>query len=84
MSRAPPGCVSVPVRAAAAWSWGRIAILAAVGLFGYMSSTITVDLIPVLVAGLLVVAGRQIVLDGLLNISTGSVNDWVNDFGTTI
>lgn len=136
------GGVSVPVRVAAAWSWRLLIILAAVGLFGYVLSTITVVIIPVLIAGLLagllfplvkwlrgrhvpavlasgiavlallglvtgllVLAGRQIVLgfarlsdsvvigtqqllgwleDGPLNISADNVNDWINDFGTTI
>jgi hypothetical protein len=47
------GGVAVSVRVAAAWSWRLIIILAAVGLLGYMLSTITVVIIPVLIAGLL-------------------------------
>ncbi|MFI7482835.1 AI-2E family transporter [Kocuria sp. M1R5S2] len=136
------GGVSVPVRVAAAWSWRLIIILAAVGLVGWVLSTITVVIIPVLISGLLagllfplvkwlrgrhvpagaasgiavllliglvtgllVLAGRQIVLgfaqlsqnvvvgtqqllgwleDGPLNISADSVNDWIDDLGTTV
>ncbi|GAB2615755.1 AI-2E family transporter [Kocuria arenosa] len=136
------GGVAVSVRVAAAWSWRLLIILAAVGLFGYMLSTITVVIIPVLIAGLLagllfplvkwlrgrhvpaglasgtavlllialvtgllVLAGRQIVLgfaqlsenvvvgtqqllgwleDGPLNLSADSVNDWIDDLGTTV
>jgi predicted PurR-regulated permease PerM len=47
------GGVSIPVRVAAAWSWRLIIILAAVGLLGYMLSTVTVVIIPVLIAALL-------------------------------
>ncbi|MFC4902190.1 AI-2E family transporter [Kocuria oceani] len=136
------GGVAVSVRVAAAWSWRLLIILAAVGLFGYMLSTITVVIIPVLIAGLLagllfplvkgmrahhvpaglasgltvlgfiglvvgllVLAGRQIVLgfaqlsenvvvgtqqllgwleDGPLNLSADSVNDWIDELGTTV
>ncbi|MFF0989863.1 AI-2E family transporter [Kocuria nitroreducens] len=45
--------VPVPVRVAAAWSWRLLTVVAAVGLFGYLLSTITVVVIPVLLAGLL-------------------------------
>ncbi|GGG42884.1 hypothetical protein GCM10011374_01580 [Kocuria dechangensis] len=136
------GGVAIPVRVAAAWSWRLIIILAAVGLLGYILSTITVVIIPVLIAGLLagllfplvkwlrarhvpaglaagiavlslvgvvtgllVLAGRQIVLgfaqlsdsvvigtqqllgwleDGPLNISADSINEWIDDLGTTV
>jgi predicted PurR-regulated permease PerM len=136
------GGVAVSVRVAAAWSWRLLIILAAAGLLGYMLSTVTVVIIPVLiagllagllfplvkwlrahhvpaglasglallgfvgfVAGLLVLAGRQIVLgfaqlsrnvvvgtqqllgwleDGPLNLSADSVNDWIDDLGTTV
>ncbi|MFI7496640.1 AI-2E family transporter [Kocuria sp. M4R2S49] len=45
--------VPVPVRVAAAWSWRLLAVVAAVGLLGYLLSTITMVVIPVLLAGLL-------------------------------
>jgi predicted PurR-regulated permease PerM len=47
---AAPG-VTAPVRVAAAWSWRLIIVLAAVGLSGYLVSTVTVVIIPVLIAG---------------------------------
>lgn len=47
------GGVAISVRVAAAWSWRLIVIVAAVGVFGYLVSTITVVIIPVLLAGLL-------------------------------
>ncbi|MFE7628869.1 AI-2E family transporter [Kocuria sp. NPDC057446] len=45
--------VPVPVRVTAAWSWRLIVVLAAVGALGYLLSTLTVVVIPVLIAGLL-------------------------------
>ncbi len=136
------GGVTIPVRVAAAWSWRLIIILAAVGLIGYVLSTVTVVIIAVLIAGLLaglfspvvkglrgqhvpaglaaaltvlalvgfvlgllVLAGRQVVLgfaqlsqnvvvgtqqllgwleDGPLNLSADSINNWIEDLGTTI
>lgn len=45
--------VSVPVRVAAAWSWRLLVVVAAVGLLGRLLSTITVVVVPVLLAGLL-------------------------------
>jgi predicted PurR-regulated permease PerM len=134
--------VPVPVRVAAAWSWRLLVVVAAVGLFGYLLSTVVVVVIPVLIAGLvagllfpvvkwarhhrvprgaaaglavlglvgvvvglLVLAGQQIVVgfaqlsgsvvagtrqlldrleDSPLGIDVGSVDDWINDFGTTV
>jgi putative heme transporter len=45
--------VSTPVRVAAAWSWRLAIIVAALGLVGYLLSTVAVVLIPVVIAGLL-------------------------------
>lgn len=45
--------VPVPVRVAAAWSWRLLVVVAAVGLCGYLLSTVAVVVIPVLIAGLL-------------------------------
>ncbi|WP_075871973.1 AI-2E family transporter [Kocuria sp. CNJ-770] len=45
--------VPVPVRVAAAWSWRVLVVAAAVGVAGYLLSTVTVVVVPVLLAGLL-------------------------------
>ena len=45
--------VTIPVRVAAAWSWRLIIVVAAVGLLGYILSTVTLVIVPVLVAALL-------------------------------
>ncbi|WP_101853263.1 AI-2E family transporter [Kocuria flava] len=45
--------VPVPVRVAAAWSWRLLVVAAGVGVLGYLLSTVTVVVVPVLLAGLL-------------------------------
>ncbi|MEX5296370.1 AI-2E family transporter [Kocuria sp. CPCC 205268] len=45
--------VPVAVRVAAAWSWRLLVVAAAIGLAGYLLSTITVVVVPVLIAALL-------------------------------
>ncbi|MFI7585423.1 AI-2E family transporter [Kocuria sp. M1N1S27] len=47
------GTVSAPVRITAVWSWRLIMVLAAVGLAGYLISTLTLVIIPMLIAALL-------------------------------
>ncbi|MEX5298613.1 AI-2E family transporter [Kocuria sp. CPCC 205292] len=45
--------VPVAVRVAAAWSWRLLVVASAVGVLGYLLSTVTVVVVPVLLAGLL-------------------------------